>query len=477
MTIKRINRRQFLQSAALTGSAALLVSCAPAAPATEPAAEPTKAAEAEPTKEEPVATTAPAGDGITISWWNQFSTPTCQEWFPKIIAMFEEENPGVKVDFEITGGPPGGGDFAELLLARIAAGNPPDTCTLWDPPSGYGARGAMAAIDDLMSNAKTAKASAFYEGVLGSCQFGGKTYGLPASAGAGCMFLNKTMFDAEGVSATREDFPKTWNDYLELSSKFVKWDGDILTRAGGMPWTSGWLYSTWAQLNGGQIYDAKAQQYKIDSPENAEWLQSWEDWLDKQYQGDLEKVAASGTWDDIYGESQFALGNMAVTNSGAWACTDAVFKFEWEVVPFPLGPSGKTAMTSYWPNWFAMPMGGPHPAESFLFIEHMTTDGWALWYTEAIMDTPAWVDYPKDSVNKALVTLVGDERARNIQTFFADQLQSVSDMWSSPVESFANDNLAQAVDSVLRHTASPEEALAQAQKVVQAKLDETLKNL
>jgi len=468
------SRRDFLRLAGITGGAALLAACAPqAAPAP---AEPTQASEPAKAEEKPTEQpAAPSAEQITISWWNQFSTDTCKEWFPKIIKLFEDDNPNIKVEFEITGGPPGGGDFAELLLARIAAGNPPDTCTLWDPPSGYGARGAMDAIDNYLVKAETAKADAFFPGVLASCQFKGKTYGLPASAGAGCMFINKKIFDELGVSAKREDFPKTWGDYRELSAKFVSWDGDVLIRGGGMPWTSPWLFSTWSQLNGGQIFDSKTVQYKIDSPQNEEWLQVWVDWLDQQYKGDLEKVSTSGVWDDIYGEAQFTKGNMAVTNSGAWACTDAVFEFDWEVVPFPTGPSGAKQMTSFWPNWFAMPKGGPHPDEAFLFVEHMTTDGWAVWYTEAIMDTPAWTGYPKDSVNKKLVEVVGQEQAIDIQNFYAEQLKSVSDMWTSPVEAFANDSMSQAIDAVLRKQATPAEALANAQKACQAKLEETMK--
>ena len=64
--------------------------------------------------------------------------------------------------------------------------------------------------------------------------------GLPASAGAGCMFINKKLFEEQGISTKREDFPKTWNDYRQLSAKFVKWDGDVATKGGGMPWTSSW---------------------------------------------------------------------------------------------------------------------------------------------------------------------------------------------------------------------------------------------
>jgi len=36
---------------------------------------------------------APAADQVEIEWWNQFSTPTCQTVFPKIINDFQKENP------------------------------------------------------------------------------------------------------------------------------------------------------------------------------------------------------------------------------------------------------------------------------------------------------------------------------------------------------------------------------------------------
>ena len=83
-----ISRRHFLQMAGLALGAATLAACAPAAaPATAPAA---------------------AGEQTTISWWNGFSTPTVQEIVPQIIGDFEAKHPNIRIEYEISGGPPGG---------------------------------------------------------------------------------------------------------------------------------------------------------------------------------------------------------------------------------------------------------------------------------------------------------------------------------------------------------------------------------
>ena len=218
-----LNRRQFLKLAGVTGSAALLAACAQKA--TE---VPTEAPQAETTGGEE---TAPAAEQVTISWWNQFSTPTCQEVFPKVVKDFETLNPNIKVEFEITGGPPGGGDYFEVLLARIAAGNSPDSITLWTPPSEFGAQGALMAIDTNMESAKVAKKDAFYEGPMKSCQLKGQTFGLPASAGAGSMFYNKALLEEAGLSSKREDFPKTWDELQAWS--------DQKAASGQTPWCIG----------------------------------------------------------------------------------------------------------------------------------------------------------------------------------------------------------------------------------------------
>ena len=103
-----VSRRDFFRLAGLAGGAVVLAACgAPATPA--PTEEPVEEPVEEPT-EEPA-----APEEVTISWWNQFSTPTCLETFPLVVTGFEEEYPGITVEYEISGGP----------LARISGERAP----------------------------------------------------------------------------------------------------------------------------------------------------------------------------------------------------------------------------------------------------------------------------------------------------------------------------------------------------------------
>jgi ABC-type glycerol-3-phosphate transport system substrate-binding protein len=466
MSVKQrmVSRRDFLRLAGLAGGAALLGACQ-----AQPTEAPTQAA----VKATEAPTQAPQEEEVTISWWNQFSTVTCQETFPKVIDEFEALYPNITVEYEISGGPPGGGDYIEVLLARIAAGNAPNTATLWSPPSQFGARGSLTAIDELMADARWAKPDAFYEAPLGSCQWDGKTYGLPASAGAGCIFINTAKFEEKGISIAREDFPATWGELKTLSEKFIVWEGEELKQVGFVPWTAGWLKPMWSQLNGGKLFDVEAIRYVIDSGENVEWLEYWVGWLDDQYGGDIEQMNLYGAWGDVYPDTAFYLEQSAIDMSGSWACTDAEIPFEWEVCKFPVGPSGSKSVTAFWPNWWVIPKGAANLDESFLLAEYFCTQGWVTWYKQ-VMDTPAWKNFPEGVLTEKLVEKEGAERAQEIHNFFAQYLEDACEMWNSPIEDYASDALDSAIDEVLHKTKTAGEALKEAQDIIQANLEDEL---
>lgn len=461
-----LSRRDFLRAAGLAGGAALMAACAPTT--------------AQPTGEAPEATeevAAPAGEPITISWWNQFSTPLCQELFPRIVQDFENLQPNIKVEFEISGGPPGGGDYLEVLMARIAAGNPPESITLWSPPSQFGARGALMAIDDLMAGAEKARPGEFYESPLKSCMWKGKTYGLPASAGNGCIMINTKMFEDNGISPKREDFPTTWDGVKELAQKLTKVENGEVTVAGFVPWTQAWLKDVWSELNGGQIFDAENLTYTLNTDSNIELFNYWLSYLDDLYGGDYEAFNILATWGDVYPGGAFSLEKAAMDMTGTWGTTDGEVPFEWEVMKFPVGPGGTKSVTGFWPNWWAMPKGVKNPNEAFLFTEYMCTDGWVTWYVEGTMDIPAWKGCPPDAYTKLVETQLGAERAKDLHKFFTEYLLDSAEMWTSPIEDFATDTYNQALDEVMHKTLSPAEALANAQDICQAKLTETLETL
>ncbi|NJN82025.1 MAG: extracellular solute-binding protein [Caldilineaceae bacterium] len=454
----RQSRRKFLQMSAFLGSSALLVACSPAA-APAPSGEGAEES---------------AMESTTISWWNGFSTESVQQVAPQIVADFESLNEGIKVEFELSGGPPGGGQLMEVLLSRIAAGNPPDSVTIWSAPSEFGAQGALVELDDMMAQATHATADAFFDGPLNSCRWDGKIYGLPASAGAGSVFINTDMFEEKGISISRDDFPVTWDELKALSAEFVEYDGANLVTGGFVPWADSWLKPVWSGLNGGLLFDAEGNQYLIDSDENVQWMEYMVQWLDEQYQGDIEALNVAGNWGSVYPDSVFHQGRTPMASSGSWACTDVDFPFGWEIAKFPVGPSGSASVTGFWPNWWALPKGTGHPQEAFLFSEYFCTEGWITWY-KVIFDTPAWRGFPEGVVTQKLIDTQGDERAQEIHNWYADYLNSTVDMWNSPVEAFASDTLDTTISEILHKTKSPAEALSEAQARIQSHLEETMK--
>jgi ABC-type glycerol-3-phosphate transport system substrate-binding protein len=312
--------------------------------------------------------------------------------------------------------------------------------------------------------------------VLKSCQWQGKLYGLPSSAGAGAVYVNTAKFKEKNIAFARDSFPKTWDEMKALSKEFVTIENGEVTAGGFVPFVgNSWLYPAWSAMNGGQIFDSASNTYKIDSDQNVQWVESWVAWLDEQYGGDLEKLNTAGNWAGTYPDTAFNLGKVAMATEGSWSTTDAEIPFEFDVARLPYGPGGSKSMTAFWPNWWVLPKGTKQPEAAFKLIEFIATTGWETWY-KFIMDTPSWKQFPPDVLTTKLVDTVGMERAKNFNSFFADYLNDAVEMWTSPVETFAQDTLSTAVTEALSKQKPAKQALADAQKLCQDKLNTALKS-
>jgi ABC-type glycerol-3-phosphate transport system substrate-binding protein len=144
------------------------------------------------------------------------------------------------------------------------------------------------------------------------------------------------------------------------------------------------------------------------------------------------------------------------------------------VAQFPVGPSGTTTVSGYWPNWLVIPKGSKQPAEAFKYLDYMTVDGIKVWFAN-IPDMPANKQAPTDLVPQLTAQKRGDAFALDLTNFFRKQLDIATPMWTSPIQDFSNDQLNRAIEQILHKTATPKDALAEAQQASQAKLEETLK--
>ncbi len=338
----------------------------------------------------------------------------------------------------------------------------------------YAVRGLLMDIDGYMAKAKLAKPASFYEAPFKSCQWRGKTYALPASAANSAMFISTHIFEAKGTSTQPEAMPKTWDELKALSAQFTAWEGDMPKQIGFVPWAFDWTFPLWSALNGGRVFDDKTEEYVLESPENIKLLEYWVAWLDEQFKGDIDKLNIAGNWGGAYPGSGFAMEKAAICEDGAWAIADAPIKLPFTLAKYPVGPNGKSTFTAWWPNWFAMPKGCPSPDQAFLFLEYICTKGWVTWYQEGAMDPSPWKDFPANVVNKQVVEMLGNAKAKEVSTFFRGYLGNGCPMWNSPVDSFATRTISNSVYQTLRKDKKPAEALKEAQERCQEKLKEAL---
>lgn len=424
---------------------------------------------------------ANAQDATEISFWTPGGSGPFCEGFGEIAANYEAAHPGITLGETQCG--TGEQNYNEVLLARIAAGNPPDATVLWTNPASFAVRGALEPLDELMAASVNSQIENWPENVLASCQYQGQTYGLPATAGTYAVNYNQEWFDKEGIPSDRASFPKTWTELRALSKQLTYWNGDTLETMGALPKPSDAVeFAIISASNGGTIYDAANNKYTIDSDQNVEMMDFFVSWLDEDFKGDWQKVLQSGNWSEITVDGKppkFQEGKLAMDRTGFWITGEFYAHIEptftnWDSAAYPMGPSGTAVTSGYWPNWLVIPKGTKHVKEAFDYLDYMCVDGIKVWF-DKIPDLPTNKKVPL-LIPQIAVDKRGEAFAEDITQFFRGLLDIATPMWTSPVADFGNDQINQAIEKIMYKQSTPKDALAEAQSAAQDELDRVLKS-
>lgn len=461
-----LSRRRFLQVSGAVAAGAVVAHGRPDALAAQPRAS------------------------VTVNFWTPGgSKPYCNN-FTNIANDFTKLHPNIAISkAQCYSGQQG---YRLVLLARIAAGNPPDATIWWDSPVSLGAVGAVEPLDDLMAKSKYSRVKEWPASALASCQFGGKTWGLPLTGSPYGVWYNADWFAKKGISTSRDKFPKTWDDLRALSKEFTQWKGDKLVSAGYVPFSSitspnGDATATtfaWSGLNGGQIYDVANKKYTIDSDANVAMMEYMVKWLNAEYKGDFNTVMRSGNWGG-YADAKnrppaFPGGTLAMLEQGFWYTGDfyaqAPLTFHnYNVASYPVGPGGTKSVSAFWPNWAVIPKGAAHAAEAFTWLDYIAGVGVIKWF-ELTPDLPTNYHVPANLVPAITVQKRGKAFAEDLSRFFHHQIAVTVPMWNSPIQGFAWDQISKALQQIMYKTATPKTALASAQQACQSQLQRTLKS-
>lgn len=150
------------------------------------------------------------GGSVTITFWKAPHIKTETEVWEEIIAKFEEENPGINVEFLET--PWDGWD--EKYTAAFAGSNPPDVSYMSEYFVKFAQNGKLADLSGYFTEDERAMYSS---SIIDYLTIDGKIYTKPFLAGTSVVLYNKDLFAEAGV-----EIPQTWEEMVEVARTLTK---------------------------------------------------------------------------------------------------------------------------------------------------------------------------------------------------------------------------------------------------------------
>lgn len=262
---------------------------------------------------------SPSASQDEITVWHYFSDPNQVKVMTDYAATFEKNNPGKKVNNVYVPYD----QMISKLVASAGAKSGPDVVVYNGADAGTLALGnTLAPLDEKWGS--FAGKDQFPASVVHKVN--DKTYGVQGYVNLLGLWYNKDILKSIGVQP-----PTTVSELEAAMAKAVAAGKQGITLS-GLPQSQGeWQAYPWLS-EAGFSYGAP------DAGSLEKALGTVQDWVKKGY---LSKEAV--TWDQTVPFQKFATGNVAFAENGNWQMGTAKSsaKFDYGVVPLPVGDSGK----------------------------------------------------------------------------------------------------------------------------------------
>ncbi|MDE6055872.1 MAG: extracellular solute-binding protein, partial [Lachnospiraceae bacterium] len=251
------------------------------------------------------------------------------------IAIFEEQNPGVRVEY-VSGILKE--DYSEWLSEQLLSGQAPDIFfVLPDDFNDFAEVGALKDLTPIIGRDKDFDADCFFSSAYQYGQYNGGQYSLPYECAPKLMFVNRTILDKENIELPRKEW--TWDEFYQICEAVTR-DTD----GNGMLDQFGVVNYTWEEAfesNGIMLFDQKGTRcYLADEKVEPALV-----FIEKLQEINKEYRVTTNDFD---------LGNvvfqpMSFSEYRAYKPYPLSIKkysgFEWECIPMPAGPDGDNIST------------------------------------------------------------------------------------------------------------------------------------
>jgi len=287
---------------------------------------------------------------IKLVGWS--TTPQEKEYVQSRIDLFESENPGVSIDWEVLSN-----EYNETLQIQIASGKGPDVFYVdasW--ASMFIENNALAPIGQYLDDSTI---DGFYPSTLDAFRDDSNIYGLSKDMNTLVLYYDQLAFDKYGMSV-----PTTWDELLSTATTFANMDE---YEAGLVLRTDFPRFYPFVLQNGGSILDEEG---------NPNWTDAAVVDAFDFYFNDLIGSGAAKTNKDFNGENEGALTTKKVPMmiSGGWATgylNENGADIEWKMAKLPKGKTEKTVLFTV---AYAMNKNANNKELSAQFIEFMTSE-------------------------------------------------------------------------------------------------------
>jgi ABC-type glycerol-3-phosphate transport system substrate-binding protein len=347
------------------------------------------------------------------------------------------------------------------IFRAITAGTPPDLFFLWNTSyiGALAANGAIQPLDGLLRKWGL-REDDFVPGALDQARYRGRLYGVPFLVDASAFYWNRDVFAEAGVDPNRP--PRTLEELLDLAVKLTKRDAHgNLVRLGFQPPPVHEVLG----LFGGRLADPATGRITANDPRNVEALEWYARMFELQGGGLRIDSFQQGFGNFDSPNHQFFVGKVAMMFSGEWwpgYVTRYSPTTDYGVVqiPYPSKHPEMNGSTFMGGNFACIATECKHPDAAVAFIKWMSTRKAQIAFSKIMHNVP--------DVRSALLAPELTQGNREKRAFGAVcrivALGKPTVYPPTPVNVAYMSELETAAQRVVRHTATPRQALDQVQR-------------
>lgn len=377
--------------------------------------------------------------------------PTRLAEYEVVARLFEEQNPGVTVELVSQAGSQG--QIMEKIILGIVSGAPPDL--MWLEGSGvveFAAQGLLMDVTDVLEGLTFAPSD------TQEMTYDGRMWAVPYHTASRGLFKRVDYFEEAGmdpyVDPVDLDELYAWNQRLMVTTG----EGTI-TRGGIVPWQGNWGAPAWIWAFGGELLEIDGTSYRATA--NTPQARAAFDWISNfaNAYNNIEVPVTSGATGFEAGTLAMGTESTSVVNR----FRDAGIEFTVGRVPHPEGGRNGT-----WGGGTAVgvPVNAPNPEWSLKLARFFgETETQVRRFEESPSVLPA---------NFEALIQVGVQLPEEFASLL-DQLPEARPRTPLWIEYYVN-QLNPAMKQVARGLITPEEALANVQRVMEARFVDVFGN-